>query len=450
MFWSKTLIPTLKEIPREAESVSYQLMLRAGLIRMLMAGVYSYLPLGLKVLNNIQRIIRQEMDASGANELLLPALQPQELWVRSGRHKDMGEVMIRFVDRKGKNICLGPTHEEVITDLVKNHVSSYRQLPLVLYQIQTKFRDEIRPRFGVVRACEFIMKDTYSFDRDQAGLDKNYKAMYRAYQRIHKRCGLNFLTVEADPGVMGGDVSHEFMVPAPSGEDLVLRCPKCKSVKSFTPLEKSSHDRENSLTGLKEETGQTCTKCGAKLEKVNTIETGHTFKLGTKYSSVLGANFVDTDGKLKPVIMGCYGIGVSRLIAAIIEQNHDENGIIWPKEISPYRVIILALDVGDKKIMKMALEIYKELEQDGIEALFDDRDEHAGVKFKDADLLGITMQVVIGKEYLKNNAIELKIRRNYKKTAGTKAAILKEIKRNMGLKLTQSEKSENGQAGNHK
>ena len=376
MLWSKTFIPTLKETPQEAELISHQLLLRAGLIRMLMAGVYSYLPLGLEVLNNVQNIIRQEMHACGAAELLLPALQPLELWVKSGRDKDMGEVMIRFTDRRGRKVCLGPTHEEVITTLVKNHISSYKQLPLILYQIQTKFRDEIRSRFGLVRGCEFIMKDAYSFDKDEDGLDKNYKAMYEAYCRIFKRCGLEFLVTEADPGVMGGNVSHEFMVPAKDGED---------------------------------------------------IEVGHIFKLGTKYSSTLGANFLDAEGKLKAIIMGCYGIGVSRLISAIIEQNYDKDGIIWPKEVTPYKVIILPLDTTDKKIMELATDVYKKLEQNSIDALFDDRDERAGVKFKDADLLGIPLQVIIGKESSKMNTIELKIRRSGEKIIKKKEIIYKEI-----------------------
>jgi len=412
MFWSKTFIPTLKEIPQEAESVSHQLLLRAGLIRMLMAGVYSYLPLGFKVLNNIQRIIRQELDSCGANELLLPALQPLELWQRSGRDKDIADVMIRFTDRKGRNLSLGPTHEEVITDLVRTHISSYRQLPLVLYQIQTKFRDELRPRFGLVRACEFIMKDAYSFDKDEQGLDKNYKAMFDAYKRIFKRCGLKILITEADPGVMGGSVSHEYMAPAPNGEDLVLSCPECRSVEIF-----------------KEGKNDICAKCNVKLDKINTIEVGHIFKLGTKYSSVLGANFLDANGKLKPIIMGCYGIGVSRLISAIIEQNCDLDGIIWPKEVAPYAVIILALDASDKKIMSQAYDVYKELEEAGIAVLLDDRDERSGVKFKDADLLGIPLQVIIGRESQKENKIELKIRRTQEKFIKPKSKILKEIER---------------------
>ncbi|MDO8661969.1 MAG: proline--tRNA ligase [Candidatus Omnitrophota bacterium] len=387
MLWSKTFIPTLKEVPQEAESISHQLLLRAGLVRMLMAGSYSYLPLGLKVLENIQTIIRQEMDTCGAAELLLPALQPLELWQRTGRDKDLGEVMLKITDRRGRKICLGPTHEEAITDLVRSHVSSYKQLPLVLYQIQTKFRDEMRPRFGLIRACEFIMKDAYSFDQDEAGLDKNYQAMYEAYQRIFKRCGLRIVTTEADSGVMGGKVSHEFMVPAKDGEDVVT--------------------------------------VGA--EKVNAIEVGHIFKLGTKYSVSLAAQFLDAKGKLQPIIMGCYGIGVSRLISAVIEQNNDPNGIIWPNEVTPYKAIILALDSGDKNIMDLALSVYQELQQAGVDTLFDDRDERAGVKFKDADLLGIPLQIIIGKGALRDGSLELKIRRSQEKIIKPKAEVLQEI-----------------------
>lgn len=412
MLWSKTFIPTLKETPQEAESVSHRLLLRAGLIRMLMAGAYSYLPLGFKVLSNIQRIIRQEMDSCGACELLLPALQPLELWQRSGRDKDIGDVMVRFTDRRGRSLSLGPTHEEVITDLVKNHISSYKQLPLVLYQIQTKFRDEVRPRFGLVRACEFIMKDAYSFDKDEAGLDENYRVMYEAYKRIFKRCGLEILTTQADPGVMGGSVSHEYMAPASDGEDLVLSCPQCRSVKTHREGEKDI-----------------CPKCNVKLDRINTIEVGHIFKLGTKYSLSFGAKFLDAKGKLRPIIMGCYGIGVSRLIPAIIEQNNDRDGIVWPKEVTPYKVIILALDVTDKKIMELAYGVYKELEQSGIDALLDDRDERAGVKFKDADLLGLPLQVIVGRASQKEDNIELKIRRTQEKVTKPKSEILKEIQK---------------------
>jgi len=411
MFWSKTLIPTLKETPQEAESVAHKLMLRSGLIRMLMAGAYSYLPLGFKVLKNIENIIRQEMNAAGASELLLPALQPQELWIKSGRDKDLGEVMIRFQDRRGRKVCLGPTHEEVITELVRSQVSSYKQLPLVLYQIQTKFRDEIRPRFGVVRACEFIMKDAYSFDRDEAGLDKNYQAMYGAYINIFKRCGLDVITQEADSGVMGGKVSHEFMVPAESGEDTVSVCLHCKFARPYD-----------------ESKGKSCPKCGAELGKANAIEIGHIFKLGTKYSVTLGANFLDAAGKLTPIIMGCYGIGVSRLISAIIEQNFDAEGIIWPIQVSPYKVIILPLDVTDNQIMQNAIGVYEELSRNNIDTLLDDRDERAGIKFKDADLIGIPISIPIGKKNLKEQKNEIKSRKQKKVELVDKSEVVNKVK----------------------
>ena len=392
MFWSKVFIPTLKETPKEAESVSHQLLLRAGFVRMLMAGVYTYLPLGLRVLEKIQGIIRQEMNAIGASQLLLPALQPLELWQKTGRDKDIGEVMFKFIDRRGRDVVLGPTHEEIITSLVKDQISSYRQLPLVLYQIQTKFRDEIRPRFGLIRACEFIMKDAYSFDQDKEGLDKNYQLMYEAYKRIFKRCGLTVLITEADSGIMGGKESHEFMASAAQGEDLVLLCKKCSQAKAF--------DADSLL----------CSKCNFQMDKINTIEVGHIFKLGIKYSQALGANFSNALGELKPIIMGCYGIGVSRLVSAIIEQNNDAQGIIWPKEVAPYQILVLPLDVTNSQIMQEAIALHDQLASLGFQVLLDDRDERAGVKFKDADLLGIPIQVVIGRNSLVEQTIEIKVR----------------------------------------
>ncbi|MDD5565321.1 MAG: proline--tRNA ligase [Candidatus Omnitrophica bacterium] len=395
MLWSKSFITTLKEMPQEAETLSHQLMLRAGLIRMLLAGIYSYLPLGYRVLARVEEVIRQEMDACGANELLLPALQPLDLWKKSGRDELMGEVMIRFTDRRGRDLCLGPTHEEVVTELVKNCVSSYKQLPRLLYQVQTKFRDEIRPRFGLIRACEFIMKDAYSFDRNEEGLDRNYQLMFEAYKRIFARCGLRVLTTKADPGVMGGEVSHEFMVPASNGEDAVLVCEECDHAKVYT-----------------EEGKEKCPNCNTLLKKINAIEIGHIFKLGTKYSSALGAQFSDSDGQLKPLRMGCYGIGVSRLIPTIIEQNHDAEGIIWPKEVSPFKATVVALDITDSKIIQAAGEIYAELTQRNIDTLFDERDERAGVKFKDADLVGIPVRVVVGRKNILYNKIEVIHRRS--------------------------------------
>ena len=382
MFWSKSFIPTLKEAPEFAESTSHKLMLRAGLLHMLISGVYSYLPLGLKVLKKIENIIREELNSIGANELLLPALQPLDLWRKTKREEQLGQTLIRFKDRRGRVLCLGPTHEEVITELVKGHILSYRHLPLILYQIQTKFRDEPRPRFGLVRSCEFIMKDAYSFDRDEEGLDRNYRMMYECYCRIFKRMGLDFKVITADPGIMGGALSEEFMVPAESGEDKINGSPA--------------------------------------------IEVGHIFKLGTKYSQLLRVNFLDEYSKLHPVVMGCYGIGVSRLISAIIEQNHDSQGIIWPKEVSPYGVIILPIDFNDERIKDVAIKLYNDLVRNNIDVLLDDRNESPGIKFKDADLIGIPIRLTIGKETPKKK-IEMRSRRDKRVSIIDRKDILKKI-----------------------
>ena len=373
MYWSRYFIPTLKEIPIGTEAVSHQLSLRAGLVYMLTAGVYSYLPLGWRVLSNVEEIIREEMDAAGANELLLPSLQPVELWKKTGRDEVLKEVMYRFKDGRGRDMCLGPTHEEVITDLVRQYVQSYRQLPVTLYQIQTKFRDELRTRFGIVRACEFVMKDAYSFDRDAEGLKKNYKRMYEAYKKIFERCGLEPIIQEADSGAMGGDVSHEFLVLAPIGEDKV----KIKGKEHVA------------------------------------MELGHIFQLGTKYSAAQGAEFLDEDGKKKPIIMGCYGIGVSRVIAAIIEVNHDDKGIMWPREVAPFGVEILPIQAKeeDEEIKKLAEQYYYELKEKGLDVLIDDREESAGRKFNDADLIGLPLRVTIGRRNLAEGKVEIKVRR---------------------------------------
>jgi len=378
------------------EAVSHQLLLRAGLVHMLTSGVYSYLPLGLRVLNRIQSIIREEMNTAGAQELFLPCLQPIELWKKTGRDQTLSEVMIRFEDKRGKAMCLGPTHEEVITDLVKGFVQSYRQLPLVLYQIQTKFRDEVRPRFGIVRACEFIMKDAYSFDRDKEGLNRNYQLMYEAYKKIFKRCGLDVVIIEADSGAMGGDVSHEFMVPAPIGEDTVLVCSSCGYQGGI----------------LKDQTeGSKCPKCKKiNLERQVAIEIGHIFQLGTKYSEAMEAKFLDESGKKQTIIMGCYGIGVSRLIATIVEQHNDSAGIIWPKEVAPFDVAILPVAAAEPELIQLADAYHKDLEESGLEVLMDDREESAGIKFKDADLVGIPYRVIIGKRTKTEGKVEIKIR----------------------------------------
>ncbi len=370
MKWSGYFIPTIKEVPTGTEAVSHQLLLRAGLVHMLTSGVYSYLPLGFRVLSKIENIIREEMNSAGAHELLMPAIHPLEIWQKTGRDKTLEEVMIRFKNKKGTAMCLGPTHEEIITDLVKAFVQSYRQLPITLYQIQTKFRDETRPRFGIVRACEFIMKDAYSFDVDEAGLKKSYEKMYAAYKRIFARCGLDPVISEADTGAMGGKVSHEFLVPAPIGEDLV------------------------DVGGVKKQA----------------IEVGHVFQLGTKYSDALGAVILDETGKQRPVIMGCYGIGVSRLIATIVEVHNDDKGIKWPKEVAPFTVELLPLQVTDANVMVAAQDIYDGLTKSGIDVLMDDRDESAGRKFNDADLIGLPYRVTIGKRTLQEGNVEVKDR----------------------------------------
>ncbi len=550
MRWREFFIPTLKEVPAEAEAVSHQLMIRSGLIRKLASGAYTYLPLGLKVLKKVENIIREEMDKACAIELFLPSLQPVELWHESGRYKDLGEDLIKFKDRHNRTMVFGPTHEEVITDLVRNHIRSYRELPITLYQIQTKFRDEVRPRFGVIRSREFIMKDAYSFDRDKSGLDKSYKKMYEAYEAIFKRCGLKAIAVEADTGVMGGDVSHEFMVLAEAGEDLLAHCLSCGYAASITvaecidrgkgkkvklkpkplkevdtpcvttiekvssllkakPIEmvktliyladekevtilirgdheanevkikkylgcshlemasediikkvtggplgfsgpvglkgiriiadNSIRDLGNFVTGSNKKDKHfinvnfdrdfkvkdwadlrmitdrdICPKCKKSLKIEHAIEMGHVFKLGLKYSKAMKAEFSDEDGKLKPLVMGCYGIGVNRIIAASIEMHNDKKGIIWPQTMAPFQVIVIPINYENKDVCRVADEVYNSLIYKGIEVLIDDRNETAGVKFNDAELIGIPIIIVIGEKGLKKGKLEIKIRKTGK------------------------------------
>ena len=546
MKWTKYFIPTLKEVPSEAEAVSHRLMIRAGLIRKLVSGAYTYLPLGLRVLKKVENIIREEMDKKGALELFLPSLQPVELWHESGRYKALGEDLIKFKDRHNRVMVFGPTHEEVITALARDHIRSYRQLPITLYQIQTKFRDEVRPRFGVIRSREFIMKDAYSFDRDNEGLDESYKKMYEAYEAIFKRCVLKVLAVEADTGVMGGDVSHEFMMLAESGEDLLAHCESCgyaaslsvaevkgeglrvKGVSKDKPLKevdtpgvstiekvgellkvkpgqmvktlvyvadgkpvavliRGDHEANEAKikkylkagtldmatediikkatggplgfsgpVGLKEleiiadnaikgmvdfvagankkdkhfidvnidrdfkvkewrdlrmiTDNDKCPKCSKNIKIEHAIEMGHVFKLGLKYSKAMKAEFLDEDGKLKPYVMGCYGIGVNRIIAAAIELSNDKKGIIWPLSIAPFQVIIVPINYEKEDVRTVADELYNSLKDKGIEVLLDDRNESAGVKFNDAELIGIPFAIVIGQRGLKKGVIEIKER----------------------------------------
>ncbi len=548
MRWSKSLIPTLKEDPQDAEVVSHKLMVRGGFIRKSSSGVYSYLPLGFRVLEKVKNIIREEMNAKGSQEVLLPSLHPSEIWKKTGRYDILGDVLIKFKDRHGRELLLGPTHEEIVTDLVANNVKSYKELPLILYQIQTKFRDEPRPRFGVMRTSEFIMKDAYSFDCDTSGMEASYGKMYEAYCKIFERCGLPFIPVEADPGMMGGSVSHEFMVPSDAGEDRIAVCSKCKYAASveiavckprakaaaakekvlpiaqvdtpgITTIEKVSEllrvgaeklvktliykadgnvaavllrgDHEanetkvknylkaaaleladvktiedvtrapagfsgpvglrniriiadnavcgmvNLITGAnKKDThlinvnilrdfetkefadlrmitrDDVCPVCGKPVDVKQAIEIGHTFKLGTKYSDALGAKVLDKDGKELSAVMGCYGIGVTRILAGVIESNNDKDGIIWPLSIAPYQCIIIALNMDDKKVKEVSEDIYAKLSKAGVEVLFDDRNETAGVKFKDADLIGIPVKIVIGAGNARKGIAEVKDRRS--------------------------------------
>jgi prolyl-tRNA synthetase len=543
--YSQFFIPTVKEIPAEAEIVSHQLMLRAGMIRKLTVGIYTYLPYGLLAIKNTETIVREEMDRAGAIELLLPGVQPGDLWMESGRWDYYGPELLRFKDRHKRESCLGPTHEEVITDLARREIHSYKQLPVNLYQIQTKFRDEIRPRFGIMRAREFIMKDAYSFDMDEEGSNLSYEKMYAAYEAIFTRCGLKFRAVEADTGPIGGSFSHEFMVLSNSGEDDIVSCQNCKYASNLekaevnvrepdanniereedlkivdTPemrtieevtkflsigpekvvktliyqtehgpiaaLVRGDHDlnetklrnvvnvqelamadpetvfdvtgaamgfagpiglkiriiadfaikeMKNMVMGANEKdkhvlnvnegrdfqveqyadlrmitSSDPCPRCEGKLVFGKGIEVGQVFKLGTKYSTALKANFLDTNGQETPIIMGCYGIGIGRVVAAIIEQNHDENGIVFPISISPFEVIILPLEIHEASVRKVAENLYQHLINLGLRVFLDDRDERPGFKLKDADLLGIPVRATISLRTLKSDSIEIKLR----------------------------------------
>jgi len=547
MRYSEMFLPTSRETPSDAEVISHQLMLRAGMIRKLTSGIYSYLPLGYRVIKKVEQIIREEMDGAGAQEVFLPAVQPADLWIESGRWQFYGKELLRLKDRNNREYCIGPTHEEVITDLVRNEIQTYRQLPRNLYQIQTKFRDEIRPRFGIMRCREFSMKDAYSFDVDEAGAELSYKKMFEAYSRIFSRCGLSFRPVEADSGSIGGSFSHEFLVTADSGEDGMVYCTSCDYAanlekaevgkpeedaideSTFLPIEEihtpdvrtieevsefldvthqdivktlifaaddspiavlirgdeeineiklknhlgcdslelATDDIVYEVTGapkgfaggigikaeiiadyslinmrnfvmgankedyhikncnigrdfkvkdfadlrLLKETDR-CPRCKSPVKFARGIEVGHVFKLGLKYSKAMKATFLDKDGKEKYMVMGCYGIGVGRTAAACIEQNHDEDGIIWPFSIAPYHVLITPVNVKDENLLSMAEKLYDNLQKRGIDVLLDDRDERGGVKFKDADLIGIPLRITMGPKKLAEGKLEVRFRKS--------------------------------------
>lgn len=542
MKFSQTLIPTLKETPAEAEVISHKLMLRAGLIRKLASGIYTWLPMGLRVLRKVESIVRQEMDKAGAVEMLMPGVQPADLWQESGRWDHYGKELLRFKDRHNHEFCLAPTHEEVITDLVRREIRSYRDMPINLYQIQTKFRDEIRPRFGVMRSREFLMKDAYSFDVDEDASANSYKKMRDAYIAIFERLGLKFSVVQADSGAIGGAFSHEFMVLADTGEDAIVSCtacdyaantekaeapsiggaaaepsgeveevdtPKAHTVDEVAKLLKvkpnqiaktmiyladakpvaamvrgdrevnevklknllgadelvmaapkaiyeltggqvgfsgplgldmpiyadpelwlepalvvGANKKNTHMTGVNMgrdvsnaiekdlrliAQGDLCPSCGGELEFARGIEVGHIFRLGTKYSEALGADYLDAEGQTKPIVMGCYGIGVSRIVAAAIEQGHDDWGIIFPIPIAPVTAAILPLGL-EGEIWEVAQELYQSLQDQGVDVLLDDRDLRPGVKFKDADLIGAPLKIVVGAKSLKQGKVELKHR----------------------------------------
>ena len=532
---------TLREDPPEAETASHRLMIKAGLIHQVAAGVYAYLPLAWRSLRKIENIIRQEMDAAGSQELLMPTLQPTELWEQTGRRAAFGDNLFELKDRRNRPMVLAPTHEEVVTNIVKSNVQSYRDLPVILYQIQTKFRDEPRPRAGLIRVREFAMKDAYSFNSDDASLDQSYEAMAQAYRNIYRRCNLPVLMAEADSGAIGGKDSHEFILATPTGEDTVITCPGCgytanaeKATSVFPDLEREGelplepvdtpgvktiaalaefleipeaktlkavfyagdgevifvtirgdlevnevklkntlHVNELRLatddevkaaglvagsaspigiTGMKriadpsitagsnfavganrEDThlknanyprdfevdeltdialaqpGQLCSNCGAALEATRGVEVGHIFKLGTFFSEKLGAMYLDQSGQQQPIIMGCYGIGVGRLLAAAVEQNHDDKGMVFPRPIAPYQVHLVGLNLNDEAVSQAAEELYQELWDQGIETLFDDRmDQAPGVKFNDADLIGLPIRLVVSPRNLANGTVEIK------------------------------------------
>lgn len=401
MRYKNAFIHTLREVPKEAEIKSHILLLRAGMIKKLVSGIYAFMPLGLKVLNNIENIIREEMNKTGAVELSLSSIQPRELWEETNRWADFGPEMMKLNDRHEREFCLGPTHEEIITDVVRGTLNSHKDIPITLYQIGNKYRDEKRPRFGLMRAREFLMKDAYSFHADEKDLQREYDVMYDAYSTIFKRVGLNIKVVEADTGAMGGSGSHEFNALSENGESEILYCPKC----DFSMTREMFDDK--GYAGV-------CPNCNEKVKSDRGIEVGQLFKLGTKYSQSMGCMFTDKNGDQSPFIMGCYGIGVSRTLQAVVEQCSDENGIIWPENIAPFDYIISIVDVNDGVQTALADKIHKDLVGKGSSVLVDDRDERPGVKFKDADLIGIPQRIIVGKK-AGDGIVEFK-KRNQKDT----------------------------------
>ena len=413
MLWSNYFIPTLKDTAAEdSQVISNSLMLKSGMIRKTASGIYTWLPLGLRVLNKVENIVREEMNNAGAHEVLMPMVQPKDLWDESERWNKFGPELLRFKDRHDRDFCLGPTHEEVITDLIKNNVKSYRELPLNIYQIQTKFRDEIRPRYGVMRSREFLMKDSYSFHLSEECLEDTYQIMRKAYSNILKRIGLNFKIVKADSGAIGGDRSEEFHVLAENGEDTLAVSDSSDFAVNAELLLENDQDAQ-SLEGQKSPDGN------GLLEITKGIEVGHIFQLGKLYSENMNATVLDDSGTAKNMHMGCYGVGISRIVAASIEQNFDEKGIIWPKSISPFNLSIITIGADkDKNIEASSKKLYQDLSQKGFEVIFDDRNDGFGKKIKDNELVGIPLSIVFGKNFSENDEVEI-IFRDGKKIIST-------------------------------
>ena len=402
MYFSKLFVPTVKEDPSDAELISHKLMVRSGMIKKTAAGIYSWLPIGLKVLKKVEEIVRKNLNNFDAEEILMPMVQPAELWKESGRYGEYGKELLKFDDRSNRGFVLGPTHEEIICEIFRSHPKSYKDLPVNLYQIQTKFRDEIRPRFGVMRSREFLMKDAYSFDIDEKGLVKSYGKMKDAYISIFDEIGLDYRIVKADSGNIGGDISEEFHILADSGEDLIA---VSDSSDFAANVEVLNYDKDPSeLEGKKSPDGK------GKLKIKRGIEVGHIFQLGQKYSQAMNVGVKDMNGNSIHPFMGCYGIGVSRIVAAAIEQNHDDRGIQWPDKITPFGVNIICLDPESDEIMKVCSEIYSILQKSGFDPLLDDRDIRAGIKFKEHELLGIPYSIIIGPNNFKNTKLEFGIR----------------------------------------
>ena len=424
---SRYFIPVLKETPKEAEIVSHRLMLRAGMIRQQSAGIYTWLPLGLKVLNKIANIVREEQNRAGAIEILMPTIQSADLWRESNRYDDYGKEMLRIKDRQGRDMLFGPTNEEMITDIFRSYVKSYKDLPLNLYHIQWKFRDEVRPRFGVMRGREFLMKDAYSFDLDADASRAAYYRMFVSYLRTFKRLGVKAIPMRADTGPIGGDLSHEFLILAETGESEVF----CHSdVMSLNvPDENVDYNNDDLMAGIVKDWTANYARTDelhdeilwdkvAQSDRMNArgIEVGHIFNFGTKYSSVMGANVKGADGIDHEVHMGSYGIGPSRLVAAIIEASHDEDGIIWPQSIAPFKIGIINMKVGDDTCDTVSQRVYEQLTAAGLDVLYDDTDSRAGAKFATMDLIGIPNQIVIGPRGIKDNQVEVKRRGDQEKT----------------------------------